>query len=99
MPEKQKLSVFTTLALVSVVLSVSAVLFGIGSHRGIDGPGGMMDLSFIAAPVTGIILGGPGAIILSIIAIVRKEPHASLTLIILIPAGLIVLGVLCLVYS
>ena len=87
MQEKQKRVICTPLAFVAVVLAVLGMLFGLSQHKGIEGPGGMLDFSWIVAPLTAAIIGGPISVGLSIAALIRREPYSLLTLMILIPMG------------
>jgi len=63
-------------------------------HKGIDGPGAMADFSFLAVPAIALMIAGPIAVLLSIVALIRKEPNSPLTILILIPAGLLLLQIL-----
>jgi len=94
MPDAPKRSVCTSLAFLTIGFMVIAIIVGLSMHKGIDGPGAMADFSFLAVPAMALMIAGPIAVLLSIVALIRKEPSSPFTMLILIPSGLLLLGML-----
>ncbi|MBK1832445.1 hypothetical protein [Roseibacillus ishigakijimensis] len=74
---KQK-PVWLKRAAFSLIATVCGAFASFHSYQGVEGPGGMVDISILFFPVIVIFVGGLGTLILSIISLTENEKHSGL---------------------